>query len=232
MLITLEGLDGSGKTTVWESLREGRPDAVFTCEPTESWYGDSVTRSMRDDDADPLAELFLFTADRADHLSRVVRPALANGRVVISDRYTDSRFAYQAAALADSPLADELDPLEYIQSIRALHPPAGRDNLPRYRSRDGGRASGRDKQVRAGLVPRSSSRKLRTPDRGRPRAVRPGRCRPVAIGGRRDCRATRRRTDRRRAIVVLYDCDDAVCSPTAGREGRTPREPGRRAYRS
>ncbi|MFC6875182.1 dTMP kinase [Halobellus marinus] len=119
MLITLEGLDGSGKTTVWESLREGRPDAVFTCEPTESWYGDSVTRSMRDDDADPLAELFLFTADHADHLSRVVRPALANGRVVISDRYTDSRFAYQAAALADSPLADELDPLEYIQSIHA-----------------------------------------------------------------------------------------------------------------
>ncbi|RYJ14728.1 dTMP kinase [Halogeometricum borinquense] len=116
MLITLEGLDGSGKTTAWEALHDVYPDAVFTREPTESWYGDAVYRSMSDEDADSLAELFLFTADHADHLSRVVRPALADDKLVISDRYSDSRFAYQAATLEN---ADLRRPLDYIRGIHA-----------------------------------------------------------------------------------------------------------------
>ncbi|GAB6861673.1 dTMP kinase [Haloplanus litoreus] len=114
MLITLEGLDGSGKTTAWRALRDRYPAAVFTREPTDSWYGEAVLRSVDDDDADPLAELFLYMADHADHLSRVIRPALADGSTVVSDRYSDSRIAYQAATLADSTLAD---PFEYVRSI-------------------------------------------------------------------------------------------------------------------
>ena len=114
MLLTLEGLDGSGKTTAWEALRHAYPDAPLTREPTDSWYGDAVYRSIAEDDADPLAELFLYIADHADHLSRVVRPALADGDLVISDRYTDSRYAYQAATLADSDIAR---PLEYIRGV-------------------------------------------------------------------------------------------------------------------
>lgn len=114
MLLTLEGLDGSGKTTAWEALEDEYSEPTFTREPTDSWYGDAVERSMRDDDADPLAELFLFTADHADHLSRVVRPALADGKLVVSDRYSDSRYAYQAAALRDSDLRR---PMEYIRGI-------------------------------------------------------------------------------------------------------------------
>jgi dTMP kinase len=113
MLLTLEGLDGSGKTTVWRALRDRYPAAVFTREPTDSWYGEAVARSIADDDADPLAELFLYTADHADHLSRVVRPALAEGSFVVSDRYSDSRIAYQAATLA----ASLDDPFEYVRSI-------------------------------------------------------------------------------------------------------------------
>ena len=116
MLLTLEGVDGSGKTTAWEALSGMYPDAVFTREPTESWYGDAVSRSMGDADADPLAELFLFTADHADHLSRIVRPALAKGSLVVSDRYSDSRIAYQAASLADAGLVDG-DPVEYIRDV-------------------------------------------------------------------------------------------------------------------
>ncbi|MFD1598199.1 dTMP kinase [Halobellus rarus] len=125
MLLTLEGLDGSGKTTAWEALEDEYSEPTFTREPTDSWYGDAVERSMRDDGADPLAELFLFTADHADHLSRVVRPALAQGNVVISDRYTDSRFAYQAASLSESYLSGARDPLQYIQEIHGAfsHPP-------------------------------------------------------------------------------------------------------------
>ena len=123
MLVSLEGLDGSGKTTVWESLQETYPEAVFTREPTESWYGDAVSRSISADDADPLAELFLYTADHADHLSRVIRPALADGDLVISDRYSDSRYAYQGATLADSEIDD---PVAYVRSIHEpfTHSPA------------------------------------------------------------------------------------------------------------
>lgn len=114
MLITLEGIDGTGKTTVWEALQDAYPDATYTREPTDSWYGEAVDRSVTDEGADPLAELFLYTADHAAHLSRVVRPALADDRLVIADRYTDSRYAYQAASLAGT----ELDrPLEYIRGI-------------------------------------------------------------------------------------------------------------------
>ncbi|ESP88185.1 dTMP kinase [Candidatus Halobonum tyrrellensis] len=115
MLITFEGLDGSGKTTAWEALHDVYPDATFTREPTDSWYGDAVRRSIGDE-ADPLAELFLFTADHADHLSRVVRPALAEGELVFSDRYVDSRYAYQAASLADADAGIDR-PLEYVRGV-------------------------------------------------------------------------------------------------------------------
>jgi dTMP kinase len=116
MLLTLEGLDGSGKTTCIEAL-QGSPavpdDVVYTREPTESWYGEAVQRSISDDDADSLAELFLYTADHADHLSTTVRPALDRGQAVISDRYSDSRYAYQGATLADR--FD--DALAYVKEI-------------------------------------------------------------------------------------------------------------------
>ena len=118
MLITLEGIDGTGKTTVWEALHDAYPEVTFTREPTDSWYGEAVDRSIAVDDADPLAELFLLTADHADHLSRTVRPALDSGSVIISDRYSDSRFAYQAATLTASDI--DIDrPLEYIRGVHA-----------------------------------------------------------------------------------------------------------------
>ena len=102
MLLTLEGLDGSGKTTAIEALRESAAipsGATFTREPTTSWYGDVVRESIADDQADPLAELFLYTADHAAHVANTVSPALESGTLVISDRYSDSRYAYQGATL-------------------------------------------------------------------------------------------------------------------------------------
>ena len=118
MLITLEGLDGSGKTTVWEALQDVYPDATFTCEPTDSWYGEAVSRSMADPEADALAEMFLYTADHANHLSETVRPALADGGLVISDRYSDSRFAYQGATIERSN-AEVQRPLEYVRGVHS-----------------------------------------------------------------------------------------------------------------
>ncbi|MFC6974286.1 dTMP kinase [Halomicroarcula sp. GCM10025709] len=120
MLVTLEGLDGTGKTTVWDRLRadDAVPaDTVFTREPTESWYGEAVQRSIDDPDADSLAELFLYTADHAAHLADTVRPALREGRLVVSDRYSDSRYAYQGATLADA--TDLPDPLAYVREVHA-----------------------------------------------------------------------------------------------------------------
>lgn len=114
-LVTLEGCDGSGKTTLWERLKEQYPDAVFTREPTNSWYGDAVYRSIQDDNADPIAELFLYMADHADHINRVIKPALNQGDLVICDRYIDSRIAYQAATLGS-----EFDnPHAYIEALHS-----------------------------------------------------------------------------------------------------------------
>lgn len=115
MLITLEGIDGSGKTSVWEGLKDEFPQAVFTREPTDSWYGDAVRQSISDETADPLAELFLYTADHAAHLSSTVNPALEQDELVISDRYIDSRFAYQATSLA----SQFDDALSFVQSVHS-----------------------------------------------------------------------------------------------------------------
>lgn len=116
MLVTVEGIDGSGKTAVCEGLGNAFPDALMTREPTASWYGDAVRRSIALEEADPLAELFLYTADHAAHLANTVGPALEAGQPVISDRFADSRYAYQGATLAD-----RLD--EPIAFIRRMHRP-------------------------------------------------------------------------------------------------------------
>lgn len=113
MLVTIEGIDGAGKSTVIEALRGRYPKATYTREPTDSWYGETVDRSVADPDADPLAELFLYTADHADHLSRVIRPALSAGDLVVSDRYSDSRYAYQGVSIAEYVP----DPVGYVQRI-------------------------------------------------------------------------------------------------------------------
>lgn len=100
MLITLEGIDGSGKSTLHESLKGLLTDLdpVFTREPGATWVGDQVRRAIAEQ-IDPITEATLFVADHAAHLAKVVRPALAEGRLVISDRYSDSRFAYQSVTL-------------------------------------------------------------------------------------------------------------------------------------
>ena len=111
-LITLEGIDGTGKSSITKMLKKRFPDAVFTREPTKSWIGKAVKRSI-ESDGDPLAELFLFVADHADHIAKVIRPALEEGKLVISDRYSDSRYAYQGATLSN--IFD--DAIEWVESI-------------------------------------------------------------------------------------------------------------------
>ncbi|PWR72334.1 dTMP kinase [Methanospirillum lacunae] len=101
MLITLEGIDGCGKSSLHEALAVSLSDLfpVMTREPGATWIGDQVRRAIAEQ-ADPIAEALLFVADHAAHLREVVRPALSEGRLVISDRYIDSRFAYQEVSLS------------------------------------------------------------------------------------------------------------------------------------
>lgn len=100
LLVTLEGIDGSGKSSLHRSLQEllADLDPVFTREPGATWVGESVRRAIAEQ-IDPVTEATLFVADHAAHLAKVIRPALAQGRLVISDRYSDSRYAYQSETL-------------------------------------------------------------------------------------------------------------------------------------
>jgi dTMP kinase len=100
LLITLEGIDGSGKSTLHSALQELLADLnpVFTREPGATWVGESVRRAIAEQ-IDPVTEATLFVADHAAHLAKIIRPALAQGKLVISDRYSDSRYAYQSVTL-------------------------------------------------------------------------------------------------------------------------------------
>ncbi|MBI4362248.1 MAG: dTMP kinase [Euryarchaeota archaeon] len=114
-LITLEGIDGSGKSTILRRLRHNLPRrVVFTKEPTGGPLGRLVRAGLaRGHRIDPLAEALLFVADHAEHVALTLRPALEKGRPVISDRYSDSRYAYQSVTLRD--IVSE--PLQWLQEL-------------------------------------------------------------------------------------------------------------------
>lgn len=101
MFITLEGVDGSGKTTQAAMLAEAFGASAMTLrEPGGTDAAERIRQLLADPETplDPIAELMLFCAARADLASRVIRPALEIGRTVICDRFTDSTIAYQGVA--------------------------------------------------------------------------------------------------------------------------------------
>ncbi|OXS28425.1 MAG: dTMP kinase [Desulfovibrio sp. MES5] len=102
MFITFEGIEGAGKSTAIEFLVEYLQahgyDPVTTREPGGSALGRRLRSLLLDVRTTGLcsrAELFLFLADRAQHVSEVINPALEAGQVVLCDRFTDSTLAYQ-----------------------------------------------------------------------------------------------------------------------------------------
>lgn len=101
--ITFEGIDGSGKSTqlrmLADELRRRGLDIVITCEPGGTPLGRALRAAFLEtrDDVSPMAELLCFAADRAQHVEKLIRPALDAGKIVISDRYADATFAYQGA---------------------------------------------------------------------------------------------------------------------------------------
>lgn len=102
LLITLEGLEGSGKTTQVRLLRHALADrqvsAVFTREPGGTEIGEQIRALLHDPGNRamvPEAEILLYSASRAQHVAEVIRPALARGMLVISDRFAEATLAYQ-----------------------------------------------------------------------------------------------------------------------------------------
>jgi dTMP kinase len=106
LFISLEGIDGVGKSTqsdlLEEFLRASGREVVRTFEPGGTELGQEIRHLLlhRKGDVAPRAEALLYAADRAHHVATKVRPALERGEVVITDRYLDSSVAYQGAGRA------------------------------------------------------------------------------------------------------------------------------------
>jgi len=117
--ITLEGVDGAGKSThvAWiaQRLRTGRREVVVTREPGGTLLAEKLRALVLAEAMDPLAETLLMFAARADHVQKVIAPALARGAWVVCDRFTDATLAYQGAGKGV--------PVERIRQLaEATHP--------------------------------------------------------------------------------------------------------------
>ena len=117
--LSFEGIDGSGKSTqarlLAAALRGAGATVTLTREPGGSPGAEEIRRLVLEGDADrwsPQTELLLFTAARRDHLEKTIRPAVARGEVVITDRFADSTRMYQG--LTRGNLAAEVDALHAL----------------------------------------------------------------------------------------------------------------------
>lgn len=102
LFITFEGPDGSGKTTQTKLLKDYLEnkgfEVVLTREPGGTELGEDIRRILLDlkhKDMDEKAEMLLYAAARAQHVSKLIKPALLEGKIVLCDRFVDSSYAYQ-----------------------------------------------------------------------------------------------------------------------------------------
>jgi dTMP kinase len=124
LFITVEGIDGSGKTTVAnavaERLRQEGFAVVVTAEPGGTPLGERLRQLLlREKPLSAWAEAFLFLAARAEHVAQVIRPALREGTIVLCDRFADSTIAYQG--FGRGLPVDELRRLNEV-ATGGLHP--------------------------------------------------------------------------------------------------------------
>lgn len=107
--ITFEGIDGSGKSTqlrlLANFLKSKGCNVLLTREPGGTPVGNRLRAALLDahEEVDPLTELLVFAADRAQHVRRVLRPTLEAGQLIFSDRYADATAAYQGAGRGFPP---------------------------------------------------------------------------------------------------------------------------------
>jgi dTMP kinase len=112
--ITLEGIEGAGKTTqaklIVEALKQKGINAIATREPGGIETAEAIRQIVLHKDVEPITELLLYEASRAEHFCKVIRPALNSGKTVICDRFTDASIAYQGYGRGlDIKLVEELN---------------------------------------------------------------------------------------------------------------------------
>ena len=119
LFISLEGIDGSGKSTqgrrLAETLRQQGHAVTLTREPGGSPGAEEIRRLVLEGATDRWSaetEILLFTAARRDHLEKTIRPALARGEIVITDRFADSTRIFQGITRGD--LSDTVDRLHQL----------------------------------------------------------------------------------------------------------------------
>ena len=117
LFVTFEGVEGSGKTTVAEAIAENLRQKGLTVTVTAEPRDTSVGRQIRQllatvDERTAWTETFLFLADRAEHVAKVIKPALERGEIVLCDRFTDSTIAYQGFGLGL--------PLEWLTQLNSI----------------------------------------------------------------------------------------------------------------
>jgi len=123
LFICIEGIDASGKTTharllVENLLRKGF-DAVYTTEPTSGEIGKYIrTHILQGKERVPvITEALLFAVDRIEHVENMIRPALQEGKIVVSDRYLYSSLAYQGAAGPDLKWIEEINKFAVLPDL-------------------------------------------------------------------------------------------------------------------
>ena len=117
LFVTFEGVEGSGKTTVakaiTENLRQKGLTVTVTAEPGTTSVGRQIRQLLATvDERTAWTETFLFLADRAEHVAKVIKPALERGEIVLCDRFTDSTIAYQGFGLGL--------PLEWLTQLNSI----------------------------------------------------------------------------------------------------------------
>ena len=115
IFITVEGIDGSGKTTqalkIKKFFESKDKKVIFTKEPGGTKLGMRIREILLNENMNPMSEFLLFASDRKEHVENLILPSLKSGYVVISDRFHDSSVAYQGFGRGVS-----LDFIEYVHN--------------------------------------------------------------------------------------------------------------------
>lgn len=126
LFITFEGGEGAGKSTLIKKVKEYllslQNEVLCTFEPGDSEFGKNIRSAVLDgnEKIPPEAEFFLYLADRAYHVDKMILPALDAGKIVLCDRFTDSSVAYQGAG-RDFVSSERIEEMSLV-STRGLTP--------------------------------------------------------------------------------------------------------------
>jgi dTMP kinase len=177
--ITFEGGEGVGKSTqvrlLAQALEQSGVSVVITREPGGTKGAEAIRTLLLDPEGEgwsPEAEVLLFAAARADHVERVIRPALDAGKWVLCDRFVDSTRAYQggegSVSDADVLTLHRIGSKGLLPDLTVLLEARDRDTAERLRARDGNnsdRIGGRDQSFHHAVARRFASIAVREPDR-------------------------------------------------------------------